>query len=93
MRQLPQVRAVRPGRQSLVWFQHVVRPLLRPPGAVGAAHADSARGHAGRDRAQARAPRALGCFAGPEGAGCALSCDELGIATRVQGEPLSWEVA
>lgn len=92
MRELLEVTAVRPDRKSLVWFQHVVRPLLRPPGAVGAAHADCARGHAGSDRAQAGTPRALGCFAGPEGVGCDLSPDEQRIGRVVRDLPMSWAV-
>lgn len=84
---MPELRegsAVQPGRQGMVWFQHVVRSLLRTPGAVGSAHAGSARGDVGRHRAQARASRALGCFASAAGEGCALSASERTVA-RYQG--------
>lgn len=94
MHQLQPVRAVQRTGQGMGWFQRVVRPLLCPPGALSAALADGAGGHAGLHCAPpARRPYTGGCFAGREGAGCGLSLDEMVIADRVAGEPMSWEVA
>lgn len=77
MRQLREVTAVHPGRESLVWFHHVVRPLLRPPGAVGAAHADCARGHAAlHSKAQGGANQSASA-AGCESNGRVLSRSEM----------------
>ncbi len=73
------------------WFQHVVRPLLCPPGAVSAAIADGARSHVGLHCAPPRGAYAGRCFVRAEGDGCALSPAEQAIAFRVAGEPMSWE--
>lgn len=91
LRQVRAVRVVPRGAPAAGWFRRVVRPLLSPPSAVGAAILDAAPGHAGlRGAAPGRAYPGL-CFAGGEG-GCPLSLQELRIADRVAGEPMSWEV-
>lgn len=74
------------------WFQHVVLPMLRPPGQIGAALADGAGGHVGMHCASPRRAYAGRCFAGAEGVGCPLSPAEQHIAARVADEPMSWEV-
>jgi len=71
-------------------FQPAVLGLLRPPGAVGAAIAQGAGGHAGIHR-----PYAGGAFAGagaesPAG-GCPLSAAEWAVLCRDHAEPMSWE--
>ena len=91
MQKLREVHAVRQDGQGVAWFQHVVRPLLRTPGQVRAALADSAGCDALRHHAPPRPAHAFGRAAGVEGAGCRLSAEELSIATRVRSEPLSWE--
>lgn len=90
LQQARQVRVVPRSAPAAGWFRHVVRPLLSPPGAVGAAILDGGPGHAGlRGAAPGRAYPGR-CFAGGEG-GCPLSLQELRIADRVAGEPMSWE--
>lgn len=72
-------------------FQPAVLGLLRPPGALRAAIADSARGPAGGGGAYRG-----GAFTGPgaecAAGGCALSAAEWSVLARVKGEPMSWEV-
>ena len=83
MQQLCAVRSVSPaGQGAMGWFRHVVRPLRMAQEAVLAC---IARQHLER-------PYAGRCFAGHEGGGCELSRDELAVAARVAGEPMSWEV-
>lgn len=86
------LRAVREQWAAHRRFQPAVLGLLRAPGAVGAAHAQSAGSHAGLHCARQPGPFKGGCFAGPEGAGCALSAAEILVLARVQHEPMSWEV-
>ena len=75
---------------SLGWIQHTVRPLLRTVDSFSQAD----QGHAGRDvcgdKHAGRKPYTGGCFAGPEGFGCALSRAEQSILSRVSNEPTSW---
>lgn len=78
-------------RADMGWLQHVVRPLLRPPGALGPAAAQRTGGHAGLHRPPQGSAYQGGCFAGGEGDGCALSAAEQRVLARVGGEPMSWE--
>lgn len=79
-------------RADMGWLQHVVRPLLCSPGAVGAPPAARTRGDAGlHSPARGRAYQG-GCFAGAEGDGCELSESEKRVLARVWCEPMSWEV-
>lgn len=77
----------------MAWFRHVVRPLMGPAGAASAAILDGAGGRSLRERDVGEAGLVLGCFSGPDGAGCPLSAAELEIAARVKWEPMSWEAA
>lgn len=76
---------------AMGWMRHVVRPLLCPPGALRSPAAHGARGHAVLHRPSQGSAYTGGCFAGPEGAGCALSEAEQRIGRWVGGEPMSWE--
>lgn len=78
-------------RADMGWLQHVVRPLLCSPGAVGAAAAQRTGGHAGLHRQTRGRAYQGGCFVGGEGDGCALSAAEQRVLARVGGEPMSWE--
>jgi hypothetical protein len=93
MQQLCAIRSVNPaGPGAMGWFQHVVRPLLCPPGKVRAAHKDSAGSHVRLHRKARGRPYQGRCFASAEGIGCELSEEELRISERVGCEPMSWEV-
>lgn len=78
---------------SVGWGEHVLSSLLRPSAEVCAATAGRAGGHAGVHRQKARKPYEGASFAGPAGAGCALSMDEQLVLSSVFNEPMSWECA
>lgn len=80
------------GVDAARWFQHVVRPMLRPPGEAGASIVDGSAGHAGGRQALSGRAHAGGCFGGVEGDGCPLSASEWGVWMRVRHEPMSWEL-
>lgn len=93
MPRLHDVRSVALNGAAAAWFRHVVSPLLHAPDQLQAAMLDGADAAAVRVHVPVRAAAQRGCFAGPAGRGCALSGDELLIAARVRGEPMSWEAA
>lgn len=89
MQYVHDVRAVPADAEAARWFQFVVRPLLCPPSAVGAALAGADGDDARRYRQATRRARPSGCFASLEvldGLGCPLSPVEIAIARRMRDE-------
>lgn len=76
---------------GLGWLHHVVRPLLRSPGAQRPPAEGCAGGDAVLHHEAHRGTYTGQCFASPQGAGCALSVDELRVGLRVRGDVMSWE--
>ncbi|WP_168921873.1 hypothetical protein [Polaromonas vacuolata] len=76
---------------ALGWLLHTVRPLLRSSNRFGPAIETCAGSDAVRLSFAPRKPYTGGCFAGPEGAGCALSGAEQDLLDNIKTQSMSWE--